>query len=117
VPTTASSSRLVAVKVVHTLVWAFFAGCILAIPVLDWLGRLRYAAALAVVAFVEVLVIALNDGRCPLTGVAARYTTDRRDNFDIYLPEWLARNNKRIFGAMYAGGVLVTACLWYLRRT
>jgi hypothetical protein len=29
--------------------------------------------------------------RCPLTGIAARYTDDRRDNFDIYLPPWLAR--------------------------
>ena len=46
-----------------------------------------------------------NDERCPLTGVAARYTVDRRDNFDIYLPEWLARHNKLIFGGLFVVGI------------
>jgi hypothetical protein len=36
--------------------------------------------------------------RLALTNVAARYTNDRRDNFDIVLPLWLARYNKIIFG-------------------
>jgi hypothetical protein len=111
-----ATKRLVAIKTIHTFVWAFFAGCIVTIPILAWLGRLRYAAALIAVTFVEVLVIALNNGSCPLTGVAARYTPDRRDNLDIYLPEWLARHNKRIFGALYAGGVILTGYLWQLRR-
>ena len=65
--------------------------------------------------FVEVRIVLLNDGHCPLTAVAARYTEDRRDNFDIYIPEWLARHNKRIFGTLYACGVLATACLWHTR--
>jgi hypothetical protein len=30
--------------------------------------------------------------------VAARYTDDRRDNFDIYRPLWLARPHKPVFG-------------------
>jgi hypothetical protein len=29
----------------------------------------------------------------------------RRDNFDIYLPLWLARRNKAIFGALFVLGV------------
>jgi len=49
--------------------------------------------------------------RCPLTGIAAQYNNDRRDNFDIFLPEWLARHNKVIFGALYVVGIAVTiAC-------
>jgi hypothetical protein len=47
-----------------------------------------------------VLVLIAKGGRCPLTAVAVRYTVDRRDNFDIYLPEWLARRNKPIFGSI-----------------
>jgi hypothetical protein len=50
------------------------------------------------VVFVEVLVLVFNDWHGPLTPVAARFTTDRRDNFDIFLPEWLARYNKEMFG-------------------
>jgi hypothetical protein len=54
----------------------------------------------------ECLVLAANRMQCPLTTIAARYTDDRRDNFDIWLPEWLARHNKRIFGALFAAGVV-----------
>ncbi len=47
-----------------------------------------------------------------LVAVAARYTVDRRDNFGIYLPEWLARHNKLIFGSDYLGGVAVACARW-----
>jgi hypothetical protein len=30
---------------------------------------------------------------------------DRSANFHIYLPEWLARYNKQIFGPLYVAGV------------
>ncbi|WP_248342803.1 hypothetical protein [Anaeromyxobacter paludicola] len=100
------------VKLVHTAVWAFFAGCILAIPVLALSGRLRAAATLSLVVLGEVLVLAANRLRCPLTDVAARYTDERADNFDIYLPLWLARHNKLVFGTLYALGELVLAWRW-----
>lgn len=89
----------------HTAVWAVFAGCVAAIPWLTWQGRLGAAAMLATIVLGEVVVLWLNRWRCPLTAVAARYTDDRRANFDIYLPEWLARHNQRIFGSLYVIGV------------
>jgi hypothetical protein len=65
--------------------------------------------------FVEVAVLAVNGGRCPLTAVAARYTDDRRDNFDIYLPLWLARYNKLIFGTLFVVGLLLLGyTLWFV---
>jgi len=98
--------RLRAVRLLHTAVWAVFAGCIVAIPLLTWRGRLGAAAVLAMLVLGEVVVLWLNRWRCPLTAVAARYTDDRSANFDICLPEWLARNNKQIFGPLYAVGVV-----------
>ena len=62
----------------------------------------------------EVVVLWLNRWNCPLTAVAARYTDDGRANFDIYLPEWLARYNKQIFGALYVAGVAYLVAM-YLR--
>lgn len=62
--------------------------------------------------FVEVLVLVFNHWHCPLTPVAARFTTDRRDNFDIFLPEWLARCNKEMFGELYVAGVVYVAYRW-----
>jgi hypothetical protein len=42
--------------------------------------------ALILCVLIEVLVLIANGGHCRSRAVAARYTTDRRDNFDIYLP-------------------------------
>lgn len=100
------------VRLVHTVVWAFFASCIVAIPILALAGRLVESAVLIAVVFLEVAVLMANRWSCPLTGVAARYTDDRRDNFDIFLPEWLARHNKTIFGLLYLAGIVVTLATW-----
>lgn len=107
-----TTNRLRAVRLLHTLAWAFFAACVVAIPVAAWAGRIAIAARLIGIVFVEVLILAANAWSCPLTAVAARYTDDRRANFDIYLPEWLARHNKSIFGALYVAGAVMTAVRW-----
>ena len=111
-PTAARSAPLQAIKAAHTIVWAFFAACILAIPFASWRGEHRVAAWLAAIVFFEVAVLVLNRWRCPLTSVAARYTVDRRANFDICLPEWLATHNKSIFGALYFVGVVFALAHW-----
>jgi hypothetical protein len=100
------------VKVAHTLVWALFAGCIVALPVVAWHGSFDVAAILIGVVLVEVLILLVNRMRCPLTDLAARFTADRRDNFDIYLPRWLARYNKQIFGTLFVAGVVFTLLMW-----
>lgn len=105
-----TSLRLI--KWIHTIVWAFFAGCILAIPVFAFIRRFDLALALTGAVMVEVLILAANRMRCPLTDVAARFTDDRKDNFDIYLPLWIARYNKTIFGILFVGGVMFTLALW-----
>jgi polyferredoxin len=103
---------LVAVKVVHTVVWAFFAGCILAIPVASWFGHHAAAAWLTGIVLVEVAILVVNGWRCPLTSLASRYTDERQDNFDIYLPPWLARHNKLIFGVLFCLGVVFAYFNW-----
>jgi hypothetical protein len=100
------------VKVIHTLAWAIFAGCILTIPVLAWRGQFGSVVVLTILVFIEIAVLIANEWRCPLTNVAARYTDDRSDNFDIYLPLWLARNNKLIFGWLFAVVLVFALALW-----
>jgi hypothetical protein len=93
------------VRLIHTVVWLFFVAVILAIPVAAWQRRFSLFLTLTALVLVEVAVLLWNGFSCPLTGVAARYTADRRDNFDIYLPLWLARYNKLIFGSLFIAGV------------
>jgi hypothetical protein len=100
------------VKLLHTIIWAWFAGCVVAIPIVAGLGYPRAAAILVAVVFIEVVILMLNRLSCPLTAVAARYTSDREPNFDIYLPRWLAKHNKTIFGALYAAGIAYTLYQW-----
>src|SRR5437763_16569294 len=103
---------LVGIKVLHTVVWAFFAGCVVALPFAAARGDFRWAGILTGLVLVECAVLAVNGGRCPLTDVAGRYTTSRTENFDIYLPVWLARHNKSIFGTLFALGELFVLGRW-----
>jgi len=97
-----AASALTAVRALHTAVWAFFASSIVAIPIATSRGEWVAALWLSLFVWGEVAVLLLNRKRCPLTALAARYTDDRADNFDIYLPRWLARHNQRIFGTLFA---------------
>ncbi len=78
---------LTAIKLLHTVIWAFLGGSIVALPVAGVLRRFRWAATITIVILLECGVLAANGGRCPLTDLAAKYTVDRQSNFDIYLPD------------------------------
>jgi polyferredoxin len=108
----ANHLQLVAVKLIHTLAWAFFAGCIFGMPIASWAGQHGLAGILAILVLVEVIILALNGWTCPLTAVAARYTEDRESNFDIYLPVWLARYNKHLFGPLYVVALIYAGVSW-----
>jgi hypothetical protein len=107
---------LVLVKVAHTVAWALLAGCVVAVPVFTVRGRLRAAAVCSIIVWLEIAVLAANGMTCPLTHLAARYTADRGPAFDIYLPGWLAENNKRIFGTAFVVGELILLGAWVRRR-
>jgi len=104
-------TKLRLIKISHTIIWAIFAGSIVAIPIFAWLGMWTIAGFLNLFVLLECLVLLFNQMRCPLTDIAARYTDDRADNFDIYLPHWLARHNKTIFGSLFIAGLVFTAII------
>jgi hypothetical protein len=108
----APGTVLTVLRTVHTAIWAImttanFGGFYLALT-----GRFNRWFYLCVALIGgEVIVILANSWHCPLTDVMAKYTPDRSANFDIYLPEWLARNNIRIFSVLIA--VEVGIALFY----
>lgn len=101
-------NALLAVRLIHTIVWAFFAGCIIFLPVAAYIGHFNLAFALIGFVLLEILILAVNRWRCPLTTVAAKHTSDRQPNFDIFLPLWLAKYNKEIFGTLFILGLAYT---------
>ncbi len=68
---------LTAIKLLHTVIWAFLAASILALPVVGVLRRFRWAVILTVIVLLECGLLAVNGGRCPLTDLASRFTVDR----------------------------------------
>ena len=113
-PQSEQIQSLTRIKLVHTAIWFFFVGCIIAIPIAGALRHFRWAAVLSGLVLVECAVLAMNRGHCPLTDMAGRYTEDRTENFDIYLPLWLARRNKTIFGTLFALGELFVLGRWLM---
>jgi hypothetical protein len=103
---------LTLIRTMHTAVWAFFVGCIALLPVVGWQHRFGLAALLTTFVLAECLVLAVNRGQCPLTALATRYSDSRAPYFDIYLPCWLARWNKSIFGTLFVVGGLYVLWEW-----
>ena len=107
-----SARTLIAIKLLHTAVWFVFAGSIVAIPIAGALRQFRCAAVLSGLVLIECGVLFVNHGRCPLTDLAARHTAERADNFDIYLPLWVARHNKTLFGTLFVLGEMFALGRW-----
>ena len=104
----AKNKMLQRIKLLHTVIRAFFVALIIYIAYVGITGAITKWVwiAIALVA-AESIVILLNGRACPLTAVAAKYTDERKDNFDICLPLWLARYNKLIFSILFIAGLLL----------
>lgn len=105
------NKTLVAVKLLHTLIWVvlasatfyvFFSGLFNRVTILTWVAIGMVVA--------EGLVLLLFQWSCPLTGIARKYSDSTKDNFDIFLPNWLARYNKEIFTTIFVVGLVLV--LW-----
>lgn len=110
------TQTLFRIKLIHTFFWALFAGTTIAIPIVTALGRYDVGLWLTLLMAVEVGTLFVNRMRCPLTGIAARYTDDRPVGFDIFLPQWLARFNKLIFGTILVLAEIYLLASWLANR-
>ncbi|PKM87692.1 hypothetical protein CVU83_02745 [Candidatus Falkowbacteria bacterium HGW-Falkowbacteria-2] len=101
-------SKLVLVKTTHTIVWAVMAAATLYIVYCGYMNTLTPLLwfSIGLIMF-EGIVLLINKWSCPLTAVAGKYTEDRRDNFDIYLPLYIARYNKIIFTTLFIIGIIL----------
>ena len=97
-----SEIKLILVKSIHSLIWTIM---VASIAYILWSGitsNISIYTWLAISAvLLETLVLAIFKGSCPLTIVARKYSDSTKENFDIYLPNWLAEYNKLIFGTLF----------------
>ena len=105
------NKKLISIKFIHTIIWFIFASAIMYVcyaGAFNKVNRLVWFCIGAVV--VEGVVLLMNKGKCPLTPVAGKYTNNRSANFDIFLPEWLAKYNKILFTSIFLVGLCLV--LW-----
>jgi hypothetical protein len=60
----------------------------------------------------EGIVLVVFKFFCPLTIIARRYSDSTKENFDIYLPNWLAKHNKLIYTSIL--GVIMALTVYRL---
>jgi hypothetical protein len=108
-----TAAKLTAIKLLHTAVWVFFNVVIfylLYAVVVDRIDRWAWICLALIGA--ECLVLLIFKMACPLTVVARQYSASEEPNFDIYLPRWLAKYNKLIYGIILAG--ILVGLVWRL---
>ena len=103
-----ADAKLFFIKALHTAVWAFFVAVIGYVLYCGIANKLTWHTWLASGLVVgEGLVLLLFQRHCPLTLLARRYSDSTQDNFDIFLPNWLARHNQLIFTSIYGLALLL----------
>jgi len=102
------SEKLIAIKLVHTIVWVFFVSAIFYITYSGISNNINLYTWIAIALIIgEGIVLTIFKMYCPLTLMARKYSDSEKDNFDIYLPNWLARHNKLIFTTIYIISVII----------
>ncbi|MCB0542668.1 MAG: hypothetical protein R2791_05540 [Saprospiraceae bacterium] len=100
--------NLTLIKIIHTVIWLFYNVVIFyllyavianKIDVWVWI-------CLGLIAL-EGLILLVFKNICPVTIWARKYSDSERDNFDIYLPNWLAKYNKAIYTAIVLIAVVI----------
>lgn len=104
-----SVSNLRTIKVIHTGIWIFYNIVILYMLCAVIMDRidLWFWICWGLV-LLEGLILLLFRWTCPLTLLARRYTSSTKDNFDIYLPNWLAKYTKIIYTTISVVILLLT---------
>lgn len=109
----APRQKLIAIKLLHTAVWLFMNVVIFYVLYAVLTGRIdRWLWIGLSVIGLECLVLLIFKMACPLTLVARRYSSSQLPNFDIYLPLWLAKYNKHIYGIILVG--ILAGLAWRL---
>jgi hypothetical protein len=104
-----SKTKLTLIKAIHTLIWIFFNVVIfymLYAAIANKLDLWLWTGYGFIV--LEGLILLTFNSHCPLNLLARQYSTSTKDNFDIYLPNWLAKYTKLIYTTIIAIASIIT---------
>ncbi|MEO5996617.1 MAG: hypothetical protein ABIN89_07795 [Chitinophagaceae bacterium] len=107
-----SETKLIIIKITHTLIWIFFNFVIFYMLYAVIANKLDKWIWIGYGLFIlEGITLIIFKLVCPLTIWARKYSISSKDNFDIYLPNWLARYTKLIYTSI----LVIIMCLTIYR--
>jgi hypothetical protein len=95
-------SNLILIKIIHTIIWLFFNIVLFYMAYAVIVNKIDKYVSIGIALIIgEGIVLLLFKKMCPLTIIARKYSDSNKDNFDIYLPNWLAKYNKLIYTSFF----------------
>jgi len=103
-----NDAKLIWIKILHTAIWLFFNVVIFYLVYAVIVNKIdKWVWICLGLIVLEGLVLLVFKAVCPVTLVARKYSDSQTHNFDIYLPEWLAKHNKAIYTTIVIIAVLI----------
>lgn len=100
--------QLTVIKIIHTLIWLFFNVVLFYLLYAVIINKIDIWVWICVgLVALEIITLLAFKWFCPLTVWARKYSDSEKNNFDIYLPEWLAKYNKLIYGGIFSLSILI----------
>ncbi|MBG43956.1 MAG: hypothetical protein CL530_08305 [Aequorivita sp.] len=100
--------KLLLIKSLHTVIWLFFNLVIFYLLYAAIANSIdRWVFICIGLVLVEGVVLLAFKMFCPLTVWARKYSDSTKANFDIFLPNWLAKYNKLIYTTIFLIALII----------
>jgi hypothetical protein len=108
-----ATEKLFLIKALHTAIWIFFNVVLFYLLYAILTNRIDKWVWICIgLILLEGLVLLIFKSVCPVTLIARKYSDSQKDNFDIFLPNWLAKYNKLIYTTFF--GVIIILLIYQL---
>jgi hypothetical protein len=100
--------KLTLIKILHTTIWLFYNVVIfylLYAVIVNKIDRWMWSCIGLIV--LEGIILIVFRSICPVTLIARKYSNSQKPNFDIYLPNWLAKYNKEIYTTIFLVAIAI----------
>ena len=102
------NAKLGLVKIIHTIIWVFFNVVIFYLLYAVVINKIdKWVWICISLIFLEGVVLIVFKNICPVTLIARKFSNSEKDNFDIYLPNWLSRYNKEIYSIIVLIAIVI----------
>ena len=102
------NTKLILVKTLHTVIWLFFNVVIFYLLYAVIINKIDIWVWICLGLIVmEAIILLIFKSMCPVTLIAQKYSDSTKANFDIYLPNWLAKYNKLIYSMIVLAAIII----------